>query len=282
MTFPDSSVAVDAATASQDSNSVAHEQGQGPQTPQDQAQAVYELEKLGKFKFDGQDWTPEDLKKAVLRMKDYTTKTQALSEEKKSYSKQFEQKEHFYKNLPWDLDRVKKDPNLIPEFIKVYPAEFHQILKDHLNDVQPSQSQSKQTSQPLVDVELLSRVNSLEQTFQQQEIAKNEALITQTMSKMASKYPDAIPDLVLARAYEVHDAGTKLTDQVWEQIYKQVDAQGKQFVKARYGDLVKQQKSANEKARGVESGGGIPGQAPKKLSFREATEAAVRDLSGKR
>lgn len=284
MTFPDPSGMASAAPAPQESN-VTNEPSQSVQGPQEQAasQALYELEKIGKFKFEGQEWTPEALKKAILREKDYTKKTQEIGEQRKS----FETDEKFYKNLHWDLKAVSQNPKLINEFIRTYPAKFHSYLKEYLEASHEEQqaldkrSQNGQQSRPLPDVELLSRLERVEQSYAQQEIAKNEAQISSIMERMGKKYPDAMSEMVLAHALDVHGNGTPLDEQAWEQIYKQMDAKGKEFVKARYGDLVKQQKSANEKSRGVESGGGIVGQAPKKMSFKEATDAAIKGLTNR-
>ena len=56
----------------------------------------------------------------------------------------------------------------------------------------------------------------------------------------------------------------------------------KDFVKAKYGNLVKPQTEANNKSRDVDSGGGTIGRAPKKFSnFGDITKHAVRDLTGK-
>lgn len=251
------------------------EQVQNTQQTQDQVtpQTVYELEKLGKFKFDGQDWTPQDLKKAILRERDYTQKTQKHSESVKS----FEQERKYYENLAWDLQMVAKDPRLINKFIEVYPSKFHSVLKEYLGGNTQAANEVQKSSQP--DVELLSRLDKLEKTYQQMDQEKQDAYIKSVMDRYSKKYPDAIQDLVLAKAIEVHDSGTQLNDESWEKIFKQVDEQCKNHVKARYGELINKQKTANEKSKDVSSGGGTVGQAPKKMSFKEATEAAIQGLS---
>ncbi len=281
MAFPSpQDVGLETASPSQDSsnNNVSNDQAPESQQTQDQAisQVVYELEKLGKIKFQGEEWTPDSLKKAMLREKDYTRKTQEVAEQRKN----FESEEKFYRNLHWDLQAVAKNPELVSKFIQTYPAKFHQYLKEYLSETSKSPDpQSQQQRQPTPDVELMSRLDRMEKVYAEQEIAKNESVIQSTMDRMSKKYPDAIPDLVLARVVEVHDQGTQLTDQVWDQIYKQVDTQMKDFVKARYGDMVKQQKSANEKARDVGSGGGTVGTAPKKFnSFKELNDFSVKDI----
>ena len=276
--FPDISELQSQQSASQTSEQ-SHPSPNQSQGSQDQAasQAIYELEKLGRIKYKGEEWTPDALEKAILREKDYTKKTQSLGKDRES----FEGERKFYENLHWDLKRVAENPSLVNAFIQTYPAKFHQYLKEYLGaSQQNSQAAEKQQAQYTPDIDTMSRVERLEQMLNQQEIQKNEAQIQSMMDKFSKKYPDAMTDLVLASALELHEQGTKLDEASWEQIFKQKDAQGKEFVKARYGDLVKKQTSANEKARGVEPGGGAVGQAPKKFSkIEEIGKFAAEQLS---
>jgi hypothetical protein len=279
MSFPDlSAQVIEAASQSTENKDVSAPESS--QSTQDQAvsQAVYELEKLGRIKYKGEELTPDALEKAMLRMKDYTTKTQSLAKERES----LEGERKFYENLAWDLQKVRDNPQLVNQFISTYPAKFHQYLKEYLTtgSIDNTQAAKQSEKQTTPDIELMSRLDRLEKTFTEQEVAKNEAQIQSYMDKLSKKYPDAISDLVLARAVEIHDQGTALNEQVWEQIYKQVDAQGKEFVKSRYGEMVKQQTSANEKAKGVAAGGGQVGQAPKKFSnIRDVGKFAEEQLT---
>ena len=112
---------------------------------------IYDLEKLSKFKYQGQELTPKDLEAMILRQKDYTQKTQALSKERESF--QSEQK--FYENLYYDLNNVKNNPQLANEFIKIYPEKFHEYLKQVLGQTDQTQ---KQEQRPVYDVETNSRL----------------------------------------------------------------------------------------------------------------------------
>jgi len=246
------------------------------------AQAIAELDKMDKFKLDGQEWTLKDLKAAILRQKDYTQKTQSLAEERKSFGDE----KKFYENLYWDLDSVRKNPGLAQEFVKVYPPAFHQYLEKALKETNthsPSQQsvQSQQT-QPHVDVQTLSRLERLEKFYNDQEVAKNEQEVERIVDKFAKTYPDAgnFKELVLARAYESRMQGVQLTEEMWESIFKQVDQQVSGLLKAKYGNLVKEQKEANAKARDVGAGGGTPGSAPKKFkNLGEVTKFAANEMS---
>ena len=48
------------------------------------AQAILELDKVKEFLFEGQKFTPQELKNAWLRQQDYTRKTQELARERES------------------------------------------------------------------------------------------------------------------------------------------------------------------------------------------------------
>ena len=248
---------------------------------QDTRDAIIELEKMEKVKFQGQEWTPKDLEKAIMRQKDYTQKTQSVAEERKV----FEQERKFYENLVYDLKSVQSNPSLASEFIKVYPEKFHSYLKDILSSNDQSQTgqqgqQQQRAAQP--DIETMSRLQKMETLFHEQEVAKNEASINQTIASMKTKYPDALEELAIARVYEAHNAGQKVTPELWEKAFKQSDTQIKELVKSRYGDLVKKQTDANKRGRDVESGGATPGRAPEKFkSLKDVTNYAIQDLTRK-
>jgi hypothetical protein len=246
--------------------------------------AIAELDKMDKFKFQGQEWTPKDLEKAVMRQKDYTQKTQSLAEERKQMEA-FKNESKFYENLYFDLQKVKSasekgDNSLVNEFLQVYPEKFHSYLKEILGTTSQQPAQ-KQQSQPF-DFETATRLQKVEKVIYEQEVAKNEAYISSTVDKMSKKYPDAIPEMAIARVYEAHNAGTKITEKEWEKAFQQVDEQIKGVVKARYGDLVKKQQEANQKGRDVDSGGGTMGRAPEKFkSLGDVTKFAISDLTRK-
>lgn len=247
--------------------------------------AIQELEKLEKFKFDGQEWTPKDLKGAILRQKDYTQKTQTLSTDRKS----FEQEQKFYENLAWDLQKLKGNPQLIQEFISIYPEKFHKfaedILKEATNQTQ-GQPQAQQQTQPQIPVQFLSRLDRLEKFYDAQETKKNELEIQQTMGELSKKYPGTDTDrskkAVLAEAYDRHSKGEKLGPESWEEIYRQVHDEREAELKAEYGERVKRQQAANTKARDVGAGGGTTGTAPTKFKrIEDIKNFAIKDLTGR-
>lgn len=249
------------------------------------AQAVAELEKLGKFKFQGQEWTAKDLEKAILRQKDYTQKTQSLAEEKRTFEKERESQK-FYENLHYDLRKVEANPELAKEFIKVYPEKFHSYLKDVLSQTQTQD----QPQSPGLDIDTLSKLQRLENFYNEQQkmlheqdVAKNIQMIDSKIGELLKKYPDAIPDLAIAQVYEATQGlkkGEQISADVWEKAFKSSHEKINTMLKAKYGNLVKQQTQANAKARDVDSGGGTVGRAPQKFrSLKEVTDFAVNDIT---
>lgn len=265
--------------ASQESSSV--DSNTQADTEAQVAQALFELDKHEKFKFDGQEWTLKDLKESILRHKDYTQKTQQLSQERKA----FDEDRKFHVNLHADLAHVRANPALAQEFIRTYPASFHQYLKPILASnsmAQQTQTQPKpqQPVAPQLDVETMSRLDRFEKFVHEQEVAKQKSEIDSTVSEMSKKYPDAIPELAVAKMHDAHLSGQKITKEMWDQAFKESDEQVKGLVKKNYGELVKQQTQANKRAKDVSAGGGTPGRAPTKFkSLKEVTEHAVKSLT---
>jgi hypothetical protein len=254
----------------------------------DVAVAIAELDKMDKFKLDGQEWTLKDLKAAILRQKDYTQKTQTLAEERKA----FLEDKKFSENLAWDLMKVRENPALVQAFIQTYPQRYHSHVEEFLKNTQeksPQPNVQSQGAQPQVDVQLLSRLHRLEETHRTQEIQQNEKIIETTMNELNAKYPDAanFKEMVLGRAFEAHsqgkqaDANFQLTKENWEEIYKQVDQEVGSLLKAKYGSLVKKQTEANAKSRDAGAGGGTVGRAPVKFSkFDDLQKHAEQLLKG--
>lgn len=250
-----------------------------------EAAAIAELEKMDKFKYQGKEWTVKDLEKAILRQQDYTKKTQELAKSRET----FEQDAKFQKNLAFDLLAVKERPELASEFIKIYPEQYHAYLKEIIGGSRAGQNktQEQQQQMPQVDVEKEARLQRLEKHFHEQEVSKHSQAINTQMDRLTKKYPDALPELALARVYELMNANAQdpsfqVSDQMWEDAFKGVDSQMQDIFKKRYGDYVKKQTEANKKARDVDSGGGTPGRAPPKFKgFKEVTENAINDLKSR-
>lgn len=250
-----------------------------------QQQELVDLSTLGKFKVSGNEMTFDDLQKSILFQKDYTKKTQALSEDRKK----LEEQHKFDTNLRADLLNVMKDPSLADKFRQVYPQQYHDVLEALLNKTPATETKQN------VDPALMNRLSKLEQFHTQQqhklresEVAASQAAIDSLFTKLQPKYPLADEQIVIAHAQALMEQGAQLMDEkgnliegTWDKIWKNVqEATEKRFTTYQKEQLTKQ-KTANAKGRDVASGGGIPGQAPKKMTIKEASEHAISVLSGR-
>lgn len=254
--------------------------GSAPQGGLSQAD-ILELDKLEKFKYQGRDWTPRELERAILRQQDYSKKTAEIAEERKALQARADEQK-FYENLHYDLRKIESNPALISEFLRVYPEKFHQYAREFLGSTSQNQAQQKPQPTSHVDFETQQRMLKLEKHFEEQEVAKNLVEINSTIDSLSKKYPDALAELAIVRVNEAANKGTKITEKLWEDAFRQVDAEMKNIVKAKYGDLVKKQTEANKKAQDVPSGGGTLSKAPENFkSLKDVTKYAINDIKSR-
>ena len=255
-----------------------------------------ELDKLEKFKFEGKEMTLEDLRKQMMLEKDYRNKTRGLAEERKQFATQREQAK-FDLNLKADLQAVLDNPQLLQEFKRIYPEQYH-FLADNLK-IQQQQAADPNAVNPLID----NRLRQIESKYQTQEakwaeqekvyheaqIEAAEASIDVVFGKMSQKYPLADERVVLSQAQALMDQGVKLADDkgtqledTWDKIWKTVNDQSQKRYEGYYKKQVDQQKLASSKGKDLASGGGIPDQAPKKIKFKDVADHAIASLNAQR
>ncbi len=265
-----------------------------PQPQGDQLPTIAELEKMDKFKFDGQEWTAKDLRDAILRQKDYTKKTQEVAQTRKQYETEKETYNKLRSNYLADMRIVRNNqhrPEVISEFMKHYGSypEFVERLKEDLHNSQGQQGQQQtQQAQPAIDFDTANRLATLERFYHDQEVAKNETQINTTIDRLTTKYPDAIPEMAIGRVFEAYtqllknDPNAKLSSEMWEDTFKTVDQFMKDRVATMYKSKQQEQLKANKRAGDVSTGGGTPGRAPQKFKrLKDVAAFAERDLTGR-
>ncbi len=267
------------ATSSEETKS----SGQSELAPDSNQPQLAELEKLERFRFDNQEWTPKDLKNAVLRMNDYTRKTQELAESRKSV----ETEQLYRDNFKVDFQKVLQNPELIDVFKQYYPKHWVEVAEQLLEttksssgstqNAQPNQQQPPQGS--ALDSKLLKRIDYIEKTFQQREVEALEKTLDAEFDKLTQKYPKANQELALARAQLLSDKQVDiLKDGKLEEIFKSLHDVESGREKQWRDSMVKEQKTANAKGRDTGKGGGTAGKAPEKMSFREARDNMLKGL----
>lgn len=235
---------------------------------------VTELDKLERFRFEGKDYTPSELKQHLLRQQDYTRKTQELARLRKEFETEqskLSENQKYWSNLSADLEQLKADPRLITEFKKVYPKEFHSYASSILQSLGIQQKQE-------IPEELNERIAAIEQA----EAVRNQEAMTAKLeawsSEMGAKYPMAEEALVWAYLDMAAGQGKKVTKELVETYYKAAHEKIEARAKEHFTKTVNEQTTASKKARTIGSGGGVPGQAPKKLSFDEAANDTIKEF----
>lgn len=244
-----------------------NQETQAPAPSEGQPSGPYNLDTAEKVVWKGKEYTPGQLEKALMFQSDYTKKMQGIADEKKYIS-----------NLRYDLKTVRENPALANEFMKMYPQEYHA----YLDDVMPADWKNKAQDASNLPPEIQQKLDRFDNYIKDQEVSREEANIEKISTSMMTKYPEALEDVVLARAEALVGQGTNLTQEHWEKLYKS----SHDFMMKKMADKQNQtfdtQRNANLKGRGIGPGGGTPGQAPVKRNFAQATEAAIKDLSNRR
>lgn len=260
--------------------------------PKSAEQELIDLDKVDKWRAQGKEWTREEWNKSYVPTSQYTKKSQEAAESRKSY----EQTNKYVSNLAADLEAVKNDRNLVAEFLKVYPREFHSLLDRYLGATQQQQADMRQEVAPRTDLKLEKRLHELEERLSSQDTSMREAKVSaidaqldSLTTTMRDKYPLADEEIVIARAQVLHEKGAKLVNEdgrlnmeTWDKIWKSVNDKSQELYKGHYSKQVSDQKQTSLKGKDVASGGGIPGQGPKKRSLKEATADAIAHFEGQR
>lgn len=251
---------------------ISNDESQKPQSPE-----LTELDKLERFRFEGRELTPKELKNAMLRQEDYTRKTQEVSEARK-----------YADNFAVDLRKVMSEPELLEQFKRIYPRKYVEMAEEIL-------SRSKPQSQPSTQVQngldpkyadklsrLESKIGEWEESQKKTEIEQIQSWLDNQFGSLSKKYPHAVDDTVTMRAQYLSDNGTKITETVLDKLFKQSHEEMKSRMDKLYLNQANKQLEANKKSKDVGSGGGIPSEAPKGFkTIKDATKAFLEDIDRK-
>ena len=247
------------------------------QTPNTQttAQQIADLDKLERVRFGGKEQSVKELKAALMRQDDYTRKTKELAETRK-----------YADNFAYDFAKVVRQPALMAEFKKIYPAQYVEMVDSYLKEQSPAQTTEQPDAggdtQVPPDVQRLleerlkpyeekfQRLDAWEQNVKEQETAAISQRLDSLHDQYGKKYPFADPDLVDFRVQIAKEKGVEITKenlgQVYEQIYKSLHEHHEKRLNAQQKAKVKEQVKAGQSAKDVSGGAGIPAAAPKKYS----------------
>jgi predicted regulator of Ras-like GTPase activity (Roadblock/LC7/MglB family) len=157
---------------------------------------------------------------------------------------------------------------------------------NNVSQAQTTQPQGSEQSVIKADPELQQLKQDVKEwkEFQTKEQQKQaEKTIDNILETMATKFKvskemrTVTEEMVISRANLAINQNVPLNNDTWEKIYSGVHAELTAIAKSYNREITNKQQSANAMARDAGAGGQVAGQSPKKMSFREATEAAIRD-----
>jgi hypothetical protein len=268
-----------------DSQSTAPE---GEKSSEEKLQEIIDLDKTQKFKWQGKEWTAEELRKATLLQSDYTKKTQELAETRK-----------YADNFATDLERVLRNPDLLGAMAKVYPKEYVARARSILAMRSPNaeagapEGQKSETNLPPELQEKLSKLDEIlewreqeAKRAQEMEVERIEERIDNAFNKFGKTYQYADEAAVLAKLSAAVDSAKmrgeqlELTDKLVETLFKQSHERISQLISTQAKNTLKTQQAASKKALDTGTGGEPATKPPVKMTMKEAKAAMERHLMG--
>lgn len=263
------------------------------ETKATQEPSVVDLDTLEKFKWQGKEWTKDELQKAALMQSDYSKKTEALAQDRK-----------YVDNLQYDINHVLNNPQSVSEFKRIYPKQYHHLVDDLLQRITPKKEEEAGKLDPKLEERFkkIDRIDALEEKLTkyeekelQAEVKTLEAEIDKTLETLSQKYKVDNPqkklfeELVVTRVSNFHSTQLSkpaherqdLTPAIWDEVAKRTAEILTSSYKGTQESKIKEQKQASQRARDIGGGGGVAGQAPPaKMKLKDVKNFAIEDLSG--
>lgn len=271
-----------AAAAIEEETKAAEGRDQSEETETDETiDEIFNIDKHEKVVFNGKEYTPEQLNKAMLMQSDYTKKTQAIASERK-----------YYDNLQYDLEAVAEDPRKADQFKKLYPEKFHGYLNFLNTGAQGSNSRDKsgdESGDLVAELkaelrEVKSKLGEYDQKFHDEKVEAEDSRLDAIFTKLSGKYDLADEDAIVNRAQALikqnqDNPHFRMTDAAWERLFKaDHEARDKRYSE-RHKRLLEQQAKQGDRGADGGPGGAAPGRPRKRESMAEATERMIQDLS---
>ncbi len=225
-----------------------------------EAKAIFDLSKAEKFMLNGKEMTLKQLESERLMQQDYTRKMQEIAKDRE-----------YRDNFEADLAKIESNPRLLSEFKRIYPKAYHRAAEFAARGIehrgQTPESQGTATQEQLIDQIVEKKIGPIQSEL---DAYKNEAAVKQLdgiFSEMKVKFPQAEEEFVLARLQALKDQNVDINKAKIVEVFKHFHDRDLASKTKYHTEQLEKQKTANAKARDVPSGGGIPGQAPKKFNL---------------
>lgn len=258
----------------QDSQVSESNEGQQSGAPREERQApsIPDLDKLERFRFNGREMTPKELKSAYMRHVDYTKKTEELSQARK-YADNFEA----------DLQIVMRNPERLNDLKAIYPKAYVDMAERYLSSQKQPQVQQPQSETKQVDPEIAhikSELSEWRKAQHEAELEKTQSWLDNQYEGLQKKYPYANEDAVSGRAEYLARNGTEINPKVLDKLFRQSNDELKTRYDKMYQTKAKEQVNMGLKGKDMGAGGGVPGQAPKgHTTIKEATNAWLSNIA---
>lgn len=245
------------------------------QTVQESAPQITELDGLSKWSFQGKEFTPEEWHEIYQGY-------EKLSKEHKSW----ESEKKFSESLETDIENVLEGRATPEKFKAVYPQKYHAILDRFLQSSRQMPAQNT-PAQPALPKEFLSEFEQLKErlTYHERraydaEVQAANAKLDTMLPPLFKKYEMANEEQVYARAEALLQKNQVLTEKTWERLVRESHEQMQKRADQVYSAKIKKQTEIGQRGADGGPGGAAPGQAPKRRSFEQATEAMIASLKG--
>ncbi len=232
-----------------------------------------------RYRYNGR--SVKDWDSGYMRQQDYTSKTQALAQERR-----------YFDNLAIDLERVKSNPQLADQFRQVYPEKYHAYLRfiPSGNPQAPQQQGQRPEQQQYaqLDPRFVAEFNQMKDAARQREVQAISSELDNVYAKYSKTYPFADEEAVTARAQALFaklkeqdptNPNIRISEKQWDALWKSQNERAHKLADTQYKNQVKAQLEASRKGSSAGGGGGVPGQAPRQFkTIKEASAAAHADI----
>lgn len=241
---------------------------------------LVDLDSLEKFRWDGKEYTREELGKMAMRQSDYTQKTQALAEEKK-----------FAENFVHDfntLQRSQFDPQVVAKFKEIYPEKYHAMIDRYVSTSETSKTDANANLKSEIEKIIsphLKDLESIKQEAYEKKVEAESKWLDNQYSSLGKKYPYANEELVNSKLIAMLDhaksegKNLEVNEKMLEKIFQQENDSYKKRVDEINSRQAKEQLQANESAFDTSGRGGSPTMQRKTRTLDEATEDAIASLT---
>ena len=238
------------------------------EAPEEVDQGPIDLGKLEKFTYEGKEYTPKEFKDGFLRQDDYTKKTMAIADERKSYAQKVSALEAKEKSFSETMTKSKERLEQLEELD--YFIDHIATANPELLDTIKSELGGFRThyANPIVK-NLQKKLEAIESTFSKHDTDRE-------VMKVKSQYDNEVSTLQKDLIPEIESLGLKIDMDKVNKIWEAGEDAGitvKQALNALYGDEIRNLYKSKIKVSQVEKETKV---APKVVSSSSTRSLPVK------